>query len=147
MRAPHQMILKVYLVDVSFLPVYIEIKLKFYTIYYTAQMVQKEDDVVLQFKVDDGIEHKRKSADSKSSVLHPLFNLNISLWLACLELKRSYSLHCYFTRLNHKGISPVQFCLNALLVIHRNPKQKYFLKSSEGFLRAVLTWHCHPSPV
>ena len=57
----------------------------------TAQMVQKEDDVVLQFKVDDGIEHKRKSADSKSSVLHPLFNLNISLWLACLELKRS----CY----------------------------------------------------
>ena len=31
------MSLKVYLVDVSFLPVYIEIKLKFYTIYYTAQ--------------------------------------------------------------------------------------------------------------
>ena len=31
--------MRVYLVDVSFLPVYIEIKLKFYTIYYTAQMV------------------------------------------------------------------------------------------------------------
>ena len=38
-RAPNWMSLKVYLVDVSFLPVYIEIKLKFYTIYYTAQMV------------------------------------------------------------------------------------------------------------
>ena len=43
--------------------------------------------------------------------------------------------HCYFTRLNHKRISPFQFCLPALLGIHRNPRQKDFLKSSEGFLR------------
>ena len=30
--------------------------------------------------------------------------------------------------------------------VHRNPKQKEFLKSSERFLRAVLTGHGHPSP-
>ena len=30
--------------------------------------------------------------------------------------------------------------------IHRSPKQKEFLRSSEGFLRAVLTGHGHPGP-
>ena len=47
--------------------------------------------------------------------------------------------HCYFMRLNPKRINPFYFCLPALLGIHRKPMQKYFLKSSEGFLRAVLT--------
>ena len=42
---------------------------------------------------------------------------------------------CYFTRLNLKRISPLKFCLPALLGIDRNPRQKVFLKSSEGFLR------------
>ena len=55
--------------------------------------------------------------------------------------------HCYFTRLNLKKIGPLQFCLLALLGTHRNPKQKYFLKSCEGFLRAILTGQGHSVPV
>ena len=43
--------------------------------------------------------------------------------------------HFYFTRLNPRRINPVQFCLPALLGIHRNPRHKEFLKSSKGFLR------------
>ena len=43
--------------------------------------------------------------------------------------------HCYFTRLNLKKMGPLQFCLPALLEIHRNHKQKEFLKSCEGLLR------------
>ena len=33
-----------------------------------------------------------------------------------------------------------------MLEIHRNPKQKEFLKSCEGFLRAALPGHGHPGP-
>ena len=43
--------------------------------------------------------------------------------------------NCYFTRLNPKRINPFEFCLSALLGMHRNTRQKYFLKSSKGFLR------------
>ena len=39
--------------------------------------------------------------------------------------------HCYFIRLNPKRISPFQFCLPALLGIHRNPRQKDIFKSSK----------------
>ena len=40
--------------------------------------------------------------------------------------------HCYFTRLNLKKM---RLCLPALLKLHRNHKQKEFLKSCEGLLR------------
>ena len=43
--------------------------------------------------------------------------------------------HCYFTKLNLKKMGPLQFCLPALLEIHRSHKQKEFLKFCEGFLR------------
>ena len=43
--------------------------------------------------------------------------------------------HCYFTRLNLKKMGSLQFCLPALLEIHRNHKQKELSKSCEGFLR------------
>ena len=49
-----------------------------------------------------------------------------------LSLEQS---HCYFTRLNLKKTGPLQFCLPALLKIHKNHTQKEFLKSCEGFLR------------
>ena len=61
-----------------------------------------------------------------------------------LSLEQS---HCYFTRLNLKKTGPLQFCLPALLKIHKNHTQKEFLKSCEGFLRAALTVHGHPGPV
>ena len=35
----------------------------------------------------------------------------------------------------------------AILGIHRNPNQKESLKSSKGFLRAVLTGHGHSGPL
>ena len=43
--------------------------------------------------------------------------------------------HCYSIRSNLKKMGPLQFCLPALLKIHRNHKQKEFLKSCEGLLR------------
>jgi hypothetical protein len=55
----------------------------------------------------------------------------------CLFLSACFSAvtHCYFTRLKPKRDDPFKFCLPALLGIHTNPKQKEYLKSSEGFLR------------
>ena len=44
---------------------------------------------------------------------------------------------CYFNRLNPKRISPFQFCLPALLGIHRNPTQKEFLKTKQGILEII----------
>ena len=42
-------------------------------------------------------------------------------------------------------MGPLQFCLLVLLGIHRNPKQKYFFNSLEGFLRYVIPFiHFHP---
>ena len=41
-------------------------------------------------------------------------------------------------------MGPLQFCLPALLGIHRHPMQKEFFTSCEGFLRAALTVHGHP---
>ena len=55
--------------------------------------------------------------------------------------------HCDFTRLNPKKKGPLQFCLPALLRIHRHPMQNDFLKSCEGLLRAALTVQGHPGPV
>ena len=49
----------------------------------------------------------------------------------------------FFTRLKPKR----KLGLLALLGIHRKPEQKYFLKSSKGFLRAVLTGHGLPGPL
>ena len=54
------------------------------------------------------------------------------------EVRRKHNSHYVFTRLNPKRKSPFQFSLSALLQIHMNPKQKYLLKSSKGFLGAVL---------
>ena len=54
--------------------------------------------------------------------------------------------HCYFTRLNLLKMGPLQFCLSIFLGIHRNPKQKEFFDSCEGFLMAALTGHRHPGP-
>ena len=52
------------------------------------------------------------------------------------HLKRRLSTtHWYFTRLNTKRRSPFKLCLQTLLGIHRNSKQKYFFKSFKGFLR------------
>ena len=42
--------------------------------------------------------------------------------------------HYHFTRLNPKKKDTLQFCLPALLGIHRNSKQKEFFSFSEGFL-------------
>ena len=53
--------------------------------------------------------------------------------------------HYHFTRLNLKKMGTLQFCHSALLGLHRNPKQKEFLKSSEGFLRTVLCNRAQPS--
>ena len=41
---------------------------------------------------------------------------------------------CKFIRLNPRKKGPFQFCLPALLGIHRNSKQKEFFRFSEGFL-------------
>ena len=56
--------------------------------------------------------------------------------VVCLFVRQAtqYS-HCYFTRLNLKKMGPLQFCLPVFLGIHRNPKQKEFLNSCEGFLK------------
>jgi hypothetical protein len=43
-------------------------------------------------------------------------------------------------------MGPFYFCLQVFLGINRHPKQKEFLNSCEGFLRAALTGHSHPSP-
>ena len=43
--------------------------------------------------------------------------------------------HCYSIRSNLKEMGPLQFCLPVFLRIHRNPKQKEFFNSCEGFLR------------
>ena len=58
-------------------------------------------------------------------------------------LSKSY---CYFTRLNVRKMGPFQFCLSVFLGINQHLKQKEFLNSWEGFLRAALTGHCHTSP-
>ena len=55
--------------------------------------------------------------------------------------------HYHFTRLNPKKKGTLQFCLPALLGIHRHPMQKEFFRSTEGFLRAALTGHGHPGPL
>ena len=55
--------------------------------------------------------------------------------------------HYHFTRLNPKKKGPLQFCLSALLGIHRHPMQKEFFRSTEGFLWAALTGHGHPGPL
>ena len=44
-------------------------------------------------------------------------------------------------------MKPLQFCLPIFLGSYRNPKQRAFLNSCEGFLMAALTGHCHPGPV
>ena len=58
-----------------------------------------------------------------------------------------YITHYYFTRLNPKKKGPFQFCLPALLGIHRHPMKKEFFRSTKGFLRAALTGHGHPGPL
>ena len=47
--------------------------------------------------------------------------------------------HYHFTRLNPKKKGTLQFCLPALQGIHRHPMQKEFFRSTQGFLRAVLS--------
>ena len=71
----------------------------------------------------------------------------------CQNTTKSYQItlskkksHCYFTRLNLRKMGPQQFCLQVFLGKYRHPKQKEFLNSCEGFLRAALTGHSHPSP-
>jgi hypothetical protein len=54
--------------------------------------------------------------------------------------------HCYFTRLNLKKMGSLQLCLPAFIGTHWHPKQKEFLKSCEGFVKAALTGHGHPGP-
>ena len=54
--------------------------------------------------------------------------------------------HCYFTRLNHRKMVPLWFCLPIFLGIHRNTKQKEMFNSCEEFLMVALTWHGHPGP-
>ena len=56
------------------------------------------------------------------------------------------SSHCYFTRLNLTKMVPFYFYFPVFLGINRHPQQKDFLNSCEGFLRAALTGHSHPSP-
>ena len=51
-----------------------------------------------------------------------------------------------FKQINLKKMGPLQFCLLALLEIHRHPMQKDFLKSCEGFMSDALTVHGHPGP-
>ena len=63
------------------------------------------------------------------------------------ERERDHRSHCYSIRSNLKKMGPLQFCLLALLGIHRHPMQKEFSKSCEGFLRAALTVLGHPGPV
>ena len=55
--------------------------------------------------------------------------------------------HCCFVRLNLFKMGPFYFCLPLFLGIDRHTKQKYFLNSCEGFLRAALTVPGHPGPV
>ena len=66
--------------------------------------------------------------------IHPQWNFQTKK-RAFKERKIYCISHCYFTRLNLKKMGPLQFCLPALLEIHRNHKQKEFSKSCEGFLR------------
>ena len=55
------------------------------------------------------------------------------------------TMHTVITRLNLKKMGSLQFCLPSLLGTHWHPKQKEFLKSCEGLLRAALTGHSHTS--
>ena len=57
------------------------------------------------------------------------------------------STHCYFTRLNPKRISPFQFCLPAMLGMHRNPKKKRFFEIQQVILEGRTNRQCHHGPV
>ena len=59
----------------------------------------------------------------------------------CTSEARQYTL-----LLNLKKMGPLQFCLSIFFGIHRNPKQKEFFNSCEGFLMADPTGHSPPSP-
>ena len=48
-----------------------------------------------------------------------------------------YYLHYYFTRLNLIKMGPLQFCLPVLIWIHKNPKQKIFLKFLLGIVERI----------
>ena len=73
------------------------------------------------------------------NLTHDLYAICCSkLWQTFLGVAKSIS-HCYFTRLNLTKMGHLQFCLSIFLGIHRNPKQKVFFNSCEGFLMAALT--------
>ena len=57
------------------------------------------------------------------------------------------STHFYLTRLNLEKMGRLQFCLSIFIGMHRNPKQKEFFNSCEGFLMATLIWHSHTGPL
>ena len=91
-----------------------------------------------------------------TSLLSSLDNINNACYLftpdiesvhfyKAFKIVAIYS-HSYFTRLYLKKMGPLQFCLSIFLGIQRNPKQKDFFDSCEGFLMAALTGHGHPGP-
>ena len=64
-------------------------------------------------------------------------NPNCNVW---------WDTHCYFTRLNVRKMGPLLFYFPVFLGINLHLKQKWFLNSCKGSLRAALTEHSSPSP-
>ena len=62
------------------------------------------------------------------------YSIDLPERMCHLRRKFKVDINYHFTRLNPKKKGTLQFCLPALLGIHRNSKQKEFFSFSEGFL-------------
>ena len=64
---------------------------------------------------------KGKCCEEASRSRHNVYSQFVSVRIL-KQSNKKYILHCYFTRSNLKKMGPLQFCLPALLEIHRNTK-------------------------
>ena len=89
-----------------------------------------------------------KNCPTVDTILRPRSNLFNCCFEGtyCFFFNYSHATHCYFARLNLRKMGHFQFYSPVFLGINRHPKQKEFLNFCEGFLRAALTGHSHPSP-
>ena len=69
------------------------------------------------------------------SLIFPTFLVATILILSFHPYFVLFSSHCCSIRSNLKKVGPLQVCLPVFLGIHRNPKQKDFFNSRQGFLR------------
>jgi hypothetical protein len=79
-------------------------------------------------------------------ISHHMFTQILNFLFGIVFSRKIMVTHCYFTRLNLRKMGPFYFYFPVFLGINGHPKQKVFLNSCEGFLRAPLTEQGHPSP-